>query len=147
MGVTFPAEYGGAGLGYVEYVTILEELARVDGSVALIVSAHNSLCSNHIRLMGTEEQKRKYLAPLARGEKLGCWSLTEPDSGSDAGALRTTAHLDGSEWVLNGVKNFVTNGHYADVCVLMAATDRRQGKRGISAFIVEKGTGGFLPGK
>jgi hypothetical protein len=147
MGVTFPTEYGGAGLGYVEYVAILEELARVDGSVALIVSAHNSLCANHIRLRGTEEQKRKVLAPLARGEKLGCWSLTEPGSGSDAGALRTTAHLDGENWVLNGVKNFVTNGHYADVCVVMAATDRRQGKRGISAFIVEKETAGFIPGK
>ncbi len=147
MGVTFPAEYGGAGLGYVEYVAILEELARVDGSVALIVSAHNSLCSNHIRLTGTEAQKRQYLAPLARGEKLGAWSLTEPGSGSDAGALRSTARQEGESWVLNGVKNFVTNGHYADTCVIMAATDPEQGKRGISAFIVEKGTPGFIPAK
>jgi alkylation response protein AidB-like acyl-CoA dehydrogenase len=147
MGVTFPSEYGGADLGYVEYVTVLEELARVDASVALIVSAHNSLCANHIRLVGSEAQKRRFLMPLARGEKLGCWSLTEPGSGSDAAALRTTAHLDGENWVLNGVKNFVTNGHYADVGVVMAATDRRQGKHGISAFIVEKGTPGFNPGK
>jgi alkylation response protein AidB-like acyl-CoA dehydrogenase len=147
MGVTFPTEYGGAGLGHAEYVTILEELARIDGSVALIVSAHNSLCANHIRLTGTEEQKRKYLVSLARGEKLGCWSLTEPGSGSDASAVRTTARLDGGSWVLNGVKNFVTNGHFADTCVLMAMTDSRAGKHGITAFIVEKGTPGFRAGK
>ncbi|MBZ5515540.1 MAG: acyl-CoA dehydrogenase [Acidobacteriia bacterium] len=147
MGVVSPAEYGGAGLGYAEYVLILEELARVDGSVALIVSAHNSLCAGHIGLVGTEEQKRKYLTPLARGEKLGCWSLTEPGSGSDASAVRTAARLSGDSWVLNGVKSFATNGHYADICVVMAATDPRAGKHGISAFIVEKGTPGFRAGK
>jgi alkylation response protein AidB-like acyl-CoA dehydrogenase len=147
MGVTFPAGYGGAGLGYVEYVLILEELARVDGSVAIIVAAHNSLCSNHIYLAGTEEQKRKYLLPLARGEKLGCWSLTEPQAGSDAAGTRTTAHLDGDAWVLNGSKTFTSNGTYADVCVAMAVTDKAAGKHGISAFIIEKGTPGFAPGK
>lgn len=147
MGVTIPAECGGAGLGFVDYVAIIEELARVDASVALIVSAHNSLCGGHINLAGTEEQKRKYLAPLARGEKLGCWSLTEPGSGSDAGQARTTARLEGETWVLNGTKNFVTNGHYADICVAMAVTDKSARKHGISAFIVEAGTPGFRPGK
>jgi alkylation response protein AidB-like acyl-CoA dehydrogenase len=147
LGVTFPAEYGGAGLGYIEYVTVIEELSRVDGSVGLIVAAHNSLCSNHIYLAGTEEQKRKYLVPLARGEKLGCWSLTEPQAGSDAGGTRTTARLEGDSWVLNGAKTFTTNGHYADVCVAMAVTDKAAGKHGISAFIIEKGTPGFRPGK
>jgi len=147
MGVTFPPQFGGAGLGHQEYVTILEELARVDASVALIVSAHNSLCSSHIHLAGTEEQKRKYLQPLARGEKLGCWSLTEPGSGSDASALRTTASSDGEAWVLNGQKAFVTNGHYADTCVVMAITDKAKKKHGITAFIVEKGTPGFRAGK
>lgn len=147
MGVTFPAEFGGAGLGYVEYVTVLEELARVDASVALIVSAHNSLCASHIQLAGTEEQKRRCLVPLARGEKLGCWSLTEPGSGSDAASARATARLDGDTWVINGVKTFVTNGHYADLCVVMAVTERAAGTHGISAFIVEKGTPGFRPGK
>jgi alkylation response protein AidB-like acyl-CoA dehydrogenase len=147
MGVTIPREFGGAGLGAIEYVTILEELARVDGSVALIVSAHNTLCGGHIHLTGTAEQKRQFLVPLARGEKLGCWSLTEPGSGSDAAAARATAREEGDYWVLNGVKSFVTNGHYADVCVVMAVTDRARGKHGISAFIVEKGTPGFRAGK
>ena len=147
MGVTFPADYGGAGLGYAEYVIIIEELARLDGSVALIVSAHNSLSASHIGLAGTEEQKRRYLVPLARGEKLGCWSLTEPGSGSDASAVRTTARREGDSWVLNGVKNFVTNGHFADTCVVMALTDSRAGRHGVTAFIVEKGTPGFRAGK
>lgn len=147
MGVVFPLEYGGAGLGYVEYGIILEELARIDPSVALIVSAHNTLCSGHIFIAGSEEQKKKYLVPLARGEKLGCWSLTEPGSGSDASAARATARLDGDHWILNGVKSFVTNGHYADFCVVMAVTDKTSAKHGISAFIVEKGTPGFRAGK
>ena len=147
MGVTFPVELGGAGLGHQDYTIILEELARVDASVALTVSAHNSLCAAHIHLRGIEEQKRKFLAPLARGEKLGCWSLTEPGSGSDASALRTTAVPHNQGWILNGVKTFATNGHYADVYVVMALTDRSTGKHGISAFIVEKGTAGFRPGK
>jgi len=147
MGVTFPAPYGGAGLGYAEYTIVIEELARVDGSVAIIVAAHTSLCAGHIYLVGSEEQKRKYLAPLARGEKLGCWSLTEPQAGSDAGGTRTTARLDGSAWVLNGSKTFTSNGTHADVCVAMAVTDKAAKKHGISAFIVPKGTQGFRPGK
>lgn len=147
MGVVIPPAWGGAGLGHVEYALVLEELARVDGSVALIVSAHNTLCAGHIHLAGNEEQKRKYLAPLARGEKLGCWSLTEPDSGSDASAARARARRDGDTWVLNGTKAFVTNGHYADVCVVMAVTEKDKGAHGISAFVVEKGTPGFRPGK
>jgi alkylation response protein AidB-like acyl-CoA dehydrogenase len=147
MGVTFPVEYGGAGLGYIEYSIIIEELARVDGSVSLIVAAHNSLCAGHIFVAGSEEQKRRYLAPLARGEKLGCWSLTEPQAGSDAGGTRTTAHLKGDTWVLNGSKTFTSNGTYADICVAMAVTDKTAHKHGISAFIIEKGTPGFRPGK
>jgi len=147
MGVPFPAEYGGAGLGYAEYTLVIEELARVDGSVAIIVAAHSSLSAGHIYVAGTEEQKRKYLAPLARGEKLGCWSLTEPHAGSDAGGTRTTARLDSDHWILNGAKTFTSNGTYADVCVAMAVTDKAAGKRGISAFIIEKGTPGFRAGK
>jgi alkylation response protein AidB-like acyl-CoA dehydrogenase len=147
LGILFPEKYGGAGLGYLEYVIAIEELARVDGSVGLIVAAHNSLCSNHIFKFGTEAQKKKYLVPLAEGKKLGCWSLTEPEAGSDAGGTRTVAEKSSSGWVLNGAKTFTTNGHYADVCVAMAVTDRSKGQHGISAFIVEKGTPGFRPGK
>jgi alkylation response protein AidB-like acyl-CoA dehydrogenase len=147
MGVVFPPEYGGAGLGYSEYVTVIEELARVDGSVAIILAAHTSLCAGHIFTAGTEEQKRKYLGTLARGEKLGCWSLTEPQAGSDAGGTRTTARLDGDAWVLNGAKTFTSNGTYADICVAMAVTDKTAHKHGISAFIIEKGTPGYRPGK
>ncbi len=147
MGVTIPTEYGGAGLGYVDYAVVIEELARVDGSVAIIVAAHTSLCANHIFLAGSEEQKRKYLVPLARGQKLGCWSLTEPEAGSDAGGTRTTARLQGDTWVLNGSKTFTSNGSYADICVAMAVTDKNAQKHGISAFILEKGNPGFRPGK
>ena len=146
-GVVFPAEFGGSGLGYVEYVTVIEELARVDGSVAIIVAAHTSLCAGHIFIAGSEDQKRKYLVPLARGEKLGCWSLTEPQAGSDAGGTRTTARLDGNKWILNGAKTFTSNGTHADICVAMAVTDKTAHKHGISAFIIEKGTPGFRPGK
>jgi len=147
MGVTFPTEYGGAGLGYVDYVTAVEELSRVDGSVGIIVAAHNSLCSNHIYIAGNEEQKRKYLPKLASGEFIGCWGLTEPGSGSDAGSARMTAVRKGKSWVLNGTKTFITNGHYADVAVIIAVTDRTTGTHGLSAFVVEKGTKGFRPGK
>jgi alkylation response protein AidB-like acyl-CoA dehydrogenase len=147
LGVIFPEEYGGAGLGYVEYATVIEELARVDGSVGLFVAAHNSLCSNHIFKFGSEEQKRKYLAPLAQGKKLGAWSLTEPGAGSDAGGTRTTAVRQGNCWVLNGSKTFTTNGTYADICVAMAVTDKSKNSHGISAFILEKGMSGFRPGK
>ena len=147
LGVIFPEQYGGTGLGYIEYALVIEELARVDGSVGLIVAAHNSLCSNHIYKFGSEAQKEKFLKPLAQGKKLGAWSLTEPEAGSDAGGTRTTAVRDGNEWVINGAKTFTTNGHYADVCVAMALTDKSRGSHGISAFILEKGMTGFKPGK
>jgi alkylation response protein AidB-like acyl-CoA dehydrogenase len=147
LGVIFPEEYGGAGLGYIEYVIAIEELSRVDGSVGIIVAAHNSLCSNHIFKFGSPEQKKKYLTPLAQGKKIGAWSLTEPEAGSDAGGTRTTAVRDGKHYVLNGAKTFTTNGHYADVCVAMAVTDKSKNSHGISAFILEKGMAGFKPGK
>jgi alkylation response protein AidB-like acyl-CoA dehydrogenase len=147
LGVIFPEKYGGAGMGYVEYAIIIEELSRVDGSIGIIVAAHNSLCTNHIYKFGTEEQKKKYVTPLAQGKKLGCWSLTEPEAGSDAGGTRTTAVRKDGGWLLNGSKTFTTNGHYADVCVGMAVTDASKKSHGISAFIIEKGTPGFRPGK
>jgi alkylation response protein AidB-like acyl-CoA dehydrogenase len=147
LGVIFPEEYGGAGLGYVEYAIAIEELARVDGSVGLIVAAHNSLCTNHIFKFGSEAQRKKYVARLASGEMLGCWSLTEPEAGSDAGGTRTTAVRDGNSWILNGAKTFTTNGHHAGVCVAMAVTDPARRQHGISAFIVERDTPGFRPGK
>jgi alkylation response protein AidB-like acyl-CoA dehydrogenase len=147
MGIIFPSEYGGAGLGYVEYVIAVEELSRVDGSVGIIVAAHNSLCSNHIFIAGSEEQRKKYIPKLATGEWIGAWGLTEPGSGSDAGSARTTAVRKGDKWVLNGTKTFITNGSYADVMVVVAVTDRTAKTHGLSAFIVEKGTKGFRPGK
>ncbi|HEX8071159.1 MAG TPA: acyl-CoA dehydrogenase [Pyrinomonadaceae bacterium] len=147
MGVIFPEQYGGAGLGYVEYVTIIEELSRVDGSVGISVAAHNSLCSNHIFTFGTEEQKQKFLVPLASGEKLGAWGLTEPQAGSDASGTRTTAVRHGNEWVVNGSKNFITHAIHGDVCVAVASTDRAMRSKGITAFIFEKGMKGFGPGK
>ena len=147
MGAIFPEELGGAGMGYVEYSILIEELSRVDGSVGIIVAAHTSLCSNHINKMGSEEQRRRYIPKLASGEWIGCWSLTEPEAGSDAAGTRTTAAMRDGCWVLNGAKTFTTNAHYADVCVAMAVTDRAAAQHGISAFIVEKGTEGFRPGK
>ena len=149
MGVIFPPELGGAGMGYVEYVTAVEELSRVDGSVGIIVAAHTSLCSNHIFLAGNEAQRKKYVPKLAAGEFIGAWGLTEPSSGSDAGSARMMAvrRGRGKEWVLNGTKTFCTNGHYADVLVVIAVTDRAAHTHGLSAFIVEKGTRGFRPGK
>ena len=147
MGVIFPEKYGGAGLGYVEYAIAIEELSRVDGSVGIIMAAHNSLCTNHIYKFGSEEQRQKHVVPLAQGKKLGCWSLTEPEAGSDAGGTRTLAVRSAGGWVLNGAKTFTTNGHYADVCVAMAVTDKTKGSNGISAFVLEKGTPGFKPGK
>jgi alkylation response protein AidB-like acyl-CoA dehydrogenase len=147
MGSIFPAEYGGAGMGYVEYVTIIDELSRVDGSIGIIVAAHTSLCSNHIWVAGNEEQKRKYIPKLATGEFLGCWGLTEPGSGSDAGGARMSAIRKGNEWVLNGTKTFITNGHYADIAVVIAVTEKAKGTKGMTAFLVDKGTKGFRPGK
>jgi alkylation response protein AidB-like acyl-CoA dehydrogenase len=147
LGVLIPPEYGGAGLGYTEYVMIVEELSRVDGSVGISVAAHNSLCTGHIFNSGTEEQRRRFVAPLARGEKLGAWSLTEPEAGSDAAGTQTIARLDGDHWVLNGQKTFTTHGTYGDICVAMAVTDKSAGHHGISAFILEKGMPGFSAGK
>lgn len=147
LGVLFPEELGGAGLGYIEYAIIVEELARVDPSVALIVAAHNSLCSNHIYTAGDEAQQRRYIPQLASGEWIGCWSLTEPEAGSDAAGTRTQARREAGGWVLNGSKTFTTNAHYAQVCVAMAVTDRASAQHGISAFIIEAGTPGFRPGK
>ncbi len=147
LGMIFPPEYGGAGLGYVDYMLAIEELSAVDGSIGIIVAAHNSLCTNHIFLAGSEAQKKKYLPKLTTGEHLGAWGLTEPGSGSDASAARTTAVLKGDHYILNGTKTFITNGHYADVSVIIAVTNREEGTHGLSAFIVEKGTPGFRPGK
>ncbi len=147
MGAIFPEELGGAGLGYIEYSIIIEELSRVDGSVGIIVAAHTSLCSNHIFKMGSAEQRCRYIPKLATGEWIGCWSLTEPEAGSDAAGTRTKAVCENGQWVLNGAKTFTTNAHYADVCVAMAVTDRAAAQHGISAFVVEKGTSGFRAGK
>ncbi|HEY3835123.1 MAG TPA: acyl-CoA dehydrogenase family protein [Bryobacteraceae bacterium] len=147
MGAIFPEEYGGAGFGYIEYAIIIEELSRVDGSVGIIVAAHTSLCSNHIYKAGSEEQKQRYLPKLTSGEFIGCWSLTEPEAGSDAAGTRTNAVRDDDHWVLNGAKTFTTNAHYADVCVAMAVTDRAAAQHGISAFILERGMEGFRAGK
>jgi len=147
LGILFPPEYGGAGLGYVDYMLAIEELSAVDGSIGIIVAAHNSLCTNHIFLAGSEAQKKQYLPKLTTGEHLGAWGLTEPGSGSDASAARTTAVRDGDHWVLNGTKTFITNGHYADVSVIIAVTNKEEGTHGLSAFIVEKGAPGFRPGK
>ncbi len=147
MGAIFPEELGGAGFGYIEYSIIIEELARVDPSVALIIAAHNSLCTNHIYLAGNEEQRQKYIPKLATGEWIGCWSLTEPEAGSDAAGTRSTAIMKDGEWLLNGGKTFTTNAQYADVCVAMAVTDRGASQHGISAFILEKDFPGFRVGK
>ncbi|HLJ14952.1 MAG TPA: acyl-CoA dehydrogenase family protein [Bryobacteraceae bacterium] len=147
MGAIFPERLGGAGLGYIEYAIIVEELSRVDPSVGLIVAAHNSLCTNHIYLAGSPEQHCRYLPKLATGEWIGCWSLTEAEAGSDAGGTRTSAVRNGDGWLLNGGKTFTTNAQYADVCVAMAATNRAASHHGISAFILEKGTAGFRVGK
>jgi alkylation response protein AidB-like acyl-CoA dehydrogenase len=147
LGIIFPPEYGGAGMGYVEYVTAVAELSRVDGSVGIIVAAHTSLCSNHIYVAGNEAQKKKYVSKLATGEYIGAWGLTEPSAGSDAGSARMTATRAKGGWVLNGSKTFITNGHYADVVVALAVTDRAARTHGLSAFVVEKNTKGFRPGK
>jgi alkylation response protein AidB-like acyl-CoA dehydrogenase len=143
LGIIFPQADGGAGLDYLSYVLVLEELSRIDGSVGLIVASHTSLCANHIYSVGNEAQRRRYLTPLARGEKLGAWGLTEPNAGSDASATQTTAVQDGDEWVLNGSKIFITQGSVADIYVIMAATEKSRRQHGISAFIVEGGSPGL----
>lgn len=147
MGTIFPLEYGGAGMGYVEYVAVIEELSRIDGSIGIIVAAHTSLCANHIFLVGSEKQRKRYVSKLATGEFIGAWGLTEPSSGSDSASARMSAVRKDREWVLNGTKTFCTNGHYADVLVVIAVTDRTAHTRGLSAFIVEKDAKGFRPGK
>lgn len=147
LGVIFPPEYGGAGLGYVDYVLAIEELSAVDGSLGITMAAHNSLGTNHLFLAGNDEQRRKYIPKLASGEWLAAWALTEPGSGSDASRARTTAERRGDSYVLNGNKTFITNGGHADVAVVIAVTDKTQGTHGLSAFVVEKGTKGFRPGK
>ncbi|MBK5297673.1 MAG: acyl-CoA dehydrogenase [Vicinamibacteria bacterium] len=147
MGIQFPEQWGGAGMSAIDYCLCLEELARVDPSVALSVAAHNGLGPAHIFMFGSDQQKTRWLMPLARGEKLGAWALTEPNAGSDAAATRTTAVRDGDHWVLNGTKTFITHGKSADVLVIMAATDRARGAKGISAFIVERGTPGLRAGR
>jgi alkylation response protein AidB-like acyl-CoA dehydrogenase len=147
LGIIFPTEYGGSGMGYVEYVTAIAELSRVDGSVGIIVAAHTSLCSNHIFLAGNEAQKKKYVSKLATGEFIGAWGLTEPSSGSDAGSARMTATRAKGGWILNGTKTFITNGHFADVTVVLAITDRAAHTHGLSAFVVDKDTKGFRAGK
>src|SRR5215831_2714682 len=147
LGAVFPEDLGGAGYSYVDYSIIMEEIARVDPSITLSTAAHISLCTNHIYTAGSEEQKKRYIPKLASGEWIGCWSLTEPEAGSDAGGTRTSAVKDGECWVLNGSKTFTTNAHIADVCVVMAVTDRAASSHGISAFIVENGTPGVRAGK
>jgi alkylation response protein AidB-like acyl-CoA dehydrogenase len=147
LGAVFPEELGGAGYSYIDYSIIMEEIARVDPSIALSLAAHVSLCTNHIFLAGNPEQRERYIPKLASGEWIGCWSLTETEAGSDAGGTRTKAVPDGDAWVLNGGKTFTTNAHIADVCVAMAVTDRAASHHGISAFIIEKGTPGFKTGK
>jgi alkylation response protein AidB-like acyl-CoA dehydrogenase len=147
MGVVWPTEYGGAGMTTLDYAIVMEELARVDAGVALSVAAHSSLSSGHIFLAGSEDQRNRFLTPLARGEKVGCWGLTENSAGSDAGGTKTVAVRDGADWVLNGSKTFITNGRIADIAVVMAVTDKAKGKKGISAFVVERGTAGFRSGK
>jgi len=147
LGVLFPEELGGAGLSYMDYAAIVEEIASADGSVALALAAHNSLGSNHVFQFGSDAQKRRYLPLLASGEWLAAWGLTEAEAGSDAGGTKTTAVRDGEQWVLNGSKNFITNASVAGLAVLMAVTNRSAGRHGISAFLVELSTPGIRVGK
>ncbi|HEY3203967.1 MAG TPA: acyl-CoA dehydrogenase family protein [Thermoanaerobaculia bacterium] len=147
LGIIFPEEYGGAGLSYMDYAAIVEEIAAVDGSVALALAAHNSLGSNHIFQFGTEAQRQRYMPRLTSGEWLAAWGLTEPEAGSDSGGTKSTAVRDGGSWVLNGSKNFITNASVAGVAVLMAVTDRSKGRHGISSFIVELDNPGIRIGK
>lgn len=146
MGIVVPEQYGGSGLSYQEYITILDEISKVCGSIGLSVAAHNSLCTNHILSFANEEQKQRYLPKLASGEWIGAWGLTEPGSGSDAGGMNTTAVVDGDYFVLNGDKTFITHAISGDVAVVMARTGEKGDKKGISAFIIEKGTPGFTAG-
>ena len=147
MGVLVPEEWGGAGFGYVEYVTVISEIARMDGSIGLSVAAHNSLCIGHLLQFANKEQKQKYLPKLATAEWIGAWGLTEPNTGSDAGNMRTVAVRDGDHYVLNGAKNFITHGKSGNVAVVIARTGEVGDSHGMTAFIIEKGTPGFSPGR
>ena len=147
MGVLVPEQYGGSGLGYHEYIAIIEEISKVDPSIGLSVAAHNSLCTNHILLFGDDEQKQRWLPKLATAEWIGAWGLTEHNTGSDAGGMATTAVKDGDEWVLNGAKNFITHGISGDIAVIVARTGEKGDSRGMSTFVIEKGTPGFSSGK
>lgn len=147
MGVLVPEAYGGAGLGYQEYITIIEEIGKVCGSIGLSVAAHNSLCTNHILQFGNEEQRQKYLPKLASGNWIGAWGLTEPNTGSDAGRMRCVAEREGDHYVINGAKNFITHGKSGDVAVVVVRTGELLDSHGMSAFIIEKGTPGFRAGK
>lgn len=147
MGVLVPHEYGGAGLGYFEYAAIIQEISKVCGSIGLSVAAHNSLCTNHILSFGNEEQKQKYLPKLATGQFIGAWGLTEPNTGSDAGNMKTTAVKDGDEWILNGTKCWITHGKSGDVAVVICRTGEPRTSANSTAFIVERGTKGFSAGK
>lgn len=148
LGVIFPEEYGGSGLGYVEYVLVVTELSKVDPSVGISVAAHNSLCTNHIFKFGDEAQKQRWVVPLASGKKIGAWSLTEPNAGSDAAGTRTRAEKVDGGWIVNGSKTFTTHGAVGDVAVIFAVTDPQGPRnRNVSAFVVEKGMDGFRAGK
>lgn len=147
MGMLVPETYGGAGMSYLEYVTAIVELSRIDGSIGLSMAAHNSLCTNHILMFGNGDQKKEYLPKLASGQWIGAWGLTEPNTGSDAGNMLTVAVKDGDHYVLNGSKNFITNGKSGNVAVVIARTGKKGDSHGMTAFIVEKGTPGFSPGK
>lgn len=147
LGVLVPVEYGGSGLSYTEYVTIISEISKIDASIGLSLAAHNSLCTGHILQFGNDQQKEKYLSKLATGKYIGAWALTEPNTGSDAGNMKSVAVEDGDYWILNGTKNFITNGKSGDVAVVIVRTGRVGDKHGMTSFIVEKGTKGFYPGR
>lgn len=147
MGVLVPEQYGGSGLGYHEYIAIVEEISKVDPSIGLSVAAHNSLCTNHILDFGTEEQKQRWLPKLATGQWIGAWGLTEHNTGSDAGGMSTTAVKDGDFWILNGAKNFITHGKSGEIAVVIVRTGEKGDSHGMTAFVVERGTPGFSSGK
>ncbi|MCB9173304.1 MAG: acyl-CoA dehydrogenase family protein [Flavobacteriales bacterium] len=147
MGAVVPQEYGGSGMSYNEYVTVVSEISKICGSIGLSVAAHNSLCTNHILMFGNEEQKKKWLPKLATAEWIGAWGLTEHNTGSDAGGMNTTAKKDGDYWILNGAKNFITHAISGNVAVVIARTGEKGDSRGMTAFVIEKGTPGFSSGK
>lgn len=147
MGILVPEKYGGAGFGYLEYVTAISEISKIDGSIGLSMAAHNSLCTNHILLFGTEDQKNKWLPELATARWIGAWGLTEPNTGSDASAMRTTAVKDGDYWVINGTKNFITHGKSCNISVIITLTGKPGVKNNATTFVIEKGTPGFSAGR